>query len=249
MINYLTRLIETPTIDDLWALHLERISDYGFDRMIYGFTHVWDESRFGDPDDIMILSNHPTDYTQSYIYDGHYSRAPIAFWALLNPGPVSWSKAREHQEKVGLSQAEVEVLELNKKHGVTAGYTISFASNHSREKAALVMTAKEGTSQEEVDEIWAKNGREIHSLSTLFHLKARTMPHKYRRSPLTKRQREVLEWVGDGKTAQDIGTILNLTVATVEKHLRLAREALDVDTTTQAVLKASFQKQIFIVDT
>jgi LuxR family transcriptional regulator len=39
---------------------------------------------------------------------------------------------------------------------------------------------------------------------------------------------------------------MGLTAATVEKHLRLAREALDVDTTAQAVLKASFQNQIFL---
>ncbi|MFV0358632.1 MAG: LuxR family transcriptional regulator, partial [Tropicimonas sp.] len=39
-----------------------------------------------------------------------------------------------------------------------------------------------------------------------------------------------------------------LTPATIEKHLRLAREALDVMTTAQAVLKASFLNQIFIVE-
>ena len=66
---------------------------------------------------------------------------------------------------------------------------------------------------------------------------------------LTNRQREVLEWVGDGKTTQDIATIMDLTPATVEKHLRLARESLDVETTAQAVLKASFQNQIFLLET
>ncbi|HBQ37029.1 MAG TPA: LuxR family transcriptional regulator, partial [Rhodobacteraceae bacterium] len=45
----------------------------------------------------------------------------------------------------------------------------------------------------------------------------------------------------------DIATIMDLTSATVEKHLRLAREALDVETTAQAVLKASYQSQIFIL--
>ena len=58
---------------------------------------------------------------------------------------------------------------------------------------------------------------------------------------------EVLEWVGDGKTTADIATIMGLTLATVEKHLRLARESLDVDTTAQAVLKASFQNQIYVL--
>ena len=40
---------------------------------------------------------------------------------------------------------------------------------------------------------------------------------------------------------------MGLTSATVEKYLRLAREALDVDTTAQAVLKASFQNQIYVL--
>ena len=58
----------------------------------------------------------------------------------------------------------------------------------------------------------------------------------------------MLEWVGDGKTTQDIAILLGLTAATVEKHLRLAREALDVETTAQAVLKAAFYNQMFVIE-
>ena len=50
-----------------------------------------------------------------------------------------------------------------------------------------------------------------------------------------------------GKTTQDISVIMELTPATVEKHLRKAREALAVETTAQAVVKAAFQNQIFLV--
>jgi LuxR family transcriptional regulator len=39
-----------------------------------------------------------------------------------------------------------------------------------------------------------------------------------------------------------------LTPATVEKHLRLAREALAVETTAQAVLKATMQNQMFVIE-
>ena len=52
---------------------------------------------------------------------------------------------------------------------------------------------------------------------------------------------------GDGKTTQDIAIIMGLTPATIEKHLRLAREVLEVETTAQAVLMASFRNQIFVV--
>lgn len=84
-------------------------------------------------------------------------------------------------------------------------------------------------------------------MNNVMHLKLLTLPYSGERQ-LTKRQREVLQWVGDGKTTQDIAVLLELTPATVEKHLRLAREALDVETTAQAVLKAAFYNQMFVMD-
>ena len=41
---------------------------------------------------------------------------------------------------------------------------------------------------------------------------------------------------------------MGLTSATVEKHLRLAREALAVETTAQAVLKAALHNQMFVLE-
>ena len=103
--------------------------------------------------------------------------------------------------------------------------------------------------QAELDEIWSEKGREINVLNQVAHLKFTSLPLPRNQPRLSARQREVLEWVGDGKTTQDIAIILGLTTATVDKHLRKAREALLVETTAQAVRKASVQNQIFIVET
>jgi len=62
---------------------------------------------------------------------------------------------------------------------------------------------------------------------------------------LTARQREALEWVADGKTSQDVALLMGVSAAMVEKHLRLARETLSVDTTAQAVAKAALMNLIF----
>lgn len=247
MISYLERLIETETLDELWDLHLERISKFGFGRLMYGFTRVWDDKRFGNPDDIVVLSNHSEEYTHGFIFDEFYARSPIAHWALQHSGPISWSRSQLPNGQSPLTKVQREAIDFNAKHGIFAGYTISFPSDRSREKAAMILSADRHYSQEDIDALWEKDGREIYALCTIFHLKAQSLPHHYAHRPLTKRQREVLEWVGDGKTTQDIATIMTLKPATIEKHLRLAREALDVETTTQAVLKASFQKQIFTV--
>ena len=140
------------------------------------------------------------------------------------------------------------VVELNHKFGITAGYTISFKDVSSRAKGAIGLVGGPGVSQADVDAIWAEHGREVLQMNNVAHLKIASLPQPLNQRRLTERQREVLEWVGDGKTIADTATIMGLTAATVEKHLKKAREALKVETTAQAAMKAAQFNQIFVVD-
>ena len=147
-----------------------------------------------------------------------------------------------------LTESERRVLEYNYTMGVTAGYTISFKSVSARSKGAIALTARRGMTQADIDAVWEEHGRDIHLMNNIAHLKILTLPYNTPPRSLTKRQRGALEWVGDGKTMQDNALLMGLTSATVKKHLRLAREALAVETTAQAVLKAAFANQMFILE-
>ncbi len=140
------------------------------------------------------------------------------------------------------------MVEFNLTMKVTSGYTISFKSVSPRSKGAISLAGRAGMSQDEVDAIWEEHGRDIHLMNNIAHLKILTLPYIPPNRGLTKRQREALQWVGDGKTTQDIALLMGLTSATVEKHLRLARESLSVETTAQAVLKAALHNQMFVVE-
>jgi LuxR family transcriptional regulator len=131
---------------------------------------------------------------------------------------------------------------------VHAGYTISFKSVSSRAKGAISLCGRADLSQDALDQIWAEQGDDIVLMNNLVHLKILTLPIPLQNQNLTPRQREALEWVGDGKTMQDIAQIMGLTQATIEKHLRLARETLNVETTAQAVAKAAFHNQMFVLE-
>jgi len=131
---------------------------------------------------------------------------------------------------------------------VHAGYTISFKSVSSRAKGAISLTTRADMNQDDADAVWAEHGQDIILLNNLVHLKILTLPVPLQNQNLTPRQREALEWVGDGKTMQDIAQIMGLTQATIEKHLRLARETLNVETTAQAVAKAAFHNQMYILE-
>ena len=246
----LYELTNAKTVEELWEIHTKHMAAYGFKRLIYAFTRYYSSSAkvaIGDPQDWVLLTNLSSSYVDKFVEDGHYFPGPMIQWALRNDGACSW---RWMKEMIGTdleSQKEHEVIEFNKSYGIATGYTLSFRSVSQRSKGAIALIGDEGMSQDKVDQIWAQHGDELMVLNNVMHLKILALPHSGSRK-LTTRQREVLQWVGDGKTTQDIAILLGLTAATVEKHLRLARESLDVETTAQAVLKAAFYNQMFVLD-
>lgn len=246
--DYLHFLANCPAIESLWDAHTQKMAEYGFDRMIYGFTRYRTSTSLGDPEDFIILTNHSRAYTDEFLTGGLYFHAPMVRWALSHDGACSWKVLNEMFTSRALTDAEKRVFDFNRQMGVTAGYTISFKAISSRSKGAIALTAREGLDQEAVDEIWDEHGNDIHLMNSIAHLKILSLPYNTPARSLTPRQREALEWVGDGKTMQDIALLMGLTPATVEKHLRLAREALAVETTAQAVLKAAFANQMFVLD-
>ena len=245
---YLKYLANCQNIESLWESHCQKMAEYGFDRLLYGFTRYRTLTSLGDPEDFVILTNHSRDYTDVFLGEGMYFHAPMVHWALENEGAGSWGVLGEMDRSKTLSAAERRVFEFNRKMGVVAGYSISFKSISARSKGAIALTAREGLDQEAVDAIWARHGDDILLMNNIAHLKILTLPYAAPGRALTARQREALEWVGDGKTMQDIALLMGLTAATGEKHLRLAREALAVETTAQAVLKAAFANQMFVLD-
>jgi len=246
--RYLLDITDMSGIEDLWDAHTRRMALFGFDRLIYGFTRYFTPTSLGNPDDFLILSNHEPAFIDKFIGDGLYRHSPMLHWARENEGACSWRLLTDMIEGDTLTDAEKRVIAFNAELGVTAGYTLSFKSVSARSRGAIALTGRRDMTQDQVDAVWAKHGADITLMNNVAHLKILTLPHIGSGKPLTKRQREALEWVGDGKTMQDIATIMGLTTATIEKHLRLAREALNVDTTAQAVMKAAFQNQMFIIE-
>ncbi len=243
MIDYMHDVTRSSSIEATWDLHCKQMASYGFDRIIYAYTRFRTEDSVGLTDDALFLSNHNPTYIDQFIETQKFIDAPMTEWALSNVGARSWGEFSRQLES--LTDKQRSVVEFNISHGVMAGYSIRFADSNPRAIGIMALTAEPGMTQDQVDEVWRDKGKAIEVMNYLVHLKILALPHRTNRGELTERQREVLSWIGDGKSNLDVATILGVSVATVEKHLRLARERLGVETTAQAVLKASFQNQIY----
>lgn len=246
VIETLDRMVSATTVSAVWAEHVAAMAVFGFDRLFYGFTRQHTPQGLGPRDEMLVLSNHDEAYLGPYLAEEKYVYGPMTAWARQNVGAMSWSWINENKHR--LSDKQLAVLDFNLSHGVIAGYTISFRDAVTRNKGAIALTAQVEIPQHDIEAVWNEFSSEINVVNQTAHLRYTSLPWPGNQSGLSPRQREVLEWVGDGKTIADTATIMGLKAATVEKHLKKAREALKVETTAQAVMKAAQSNQIFVVD-
>ncbi len=245
VLRLLTAIAEKSSIDETWDLATEYFASLGFRRVNYGFTRFRHVKTIGDPDDALFLSTCDAAYVQRYFRGGFYAKTPVFRWAERNSGACTWAWVKEAFEAGRLSADEVEAVRENIAMGVRAGISVSFPEVSLRSKGALGLIADPGLSHDDVEVIWAAQRDEILAVAHMTHLKIVHLPQLSRHRALSPRQREALEWVADGKTTQDVALLMGVSPAMVEKHLRLVREALAVETTAQAVAKGAMLNMIF----
>ncbi len=245
ILTLLNRIAAASSIDEAWGMATNHFACMGFERVNYGFTRFRHLKTIGDPDDALFLSTCDADYVKRYFRGGFYARTPVFRWAERSSGACTWTWVKEAYEAGKLSPDEADAVRQNVGMGVTAGISISFPEMSSRSKGALGLIANAGLSHADVDQIFASRQEEILAVANMMHLTIVHLPQLSRHRALSPRQREALEWVADGKTTQDVALLMGVSPAMVEKHLRLAREALAVETTAQAVAKGALLNMIF----
>jgi LuxR family transcriptional regulator len=245
ILTLLNRIAAAPSIDEAWETATAYFAGLGFSRANYGFTRFRHLKTIGDPDDALFLSTCDADYVKRYFQGGFYAKTPVFRWAERSSGACTWTWVKEAFEAGKLAAEEAEAVRQNAAMGVTAGISVSFPEASSRSKGALGLIADPGMTHADVDALFASRKEEICSVANMMHLTIVHLPQLSRHRALSPRQREALEWVADGKTTQDVALLMGVSPAMVEKHLRLAREALSVETTAQAVAKGALLNMIF----
>ena len=245
-LSCLAAILQATSIENAWSETVLMFRACGFRHVIYGHSPVPPGVVNKLIEDYLVLSTLPRDEMLEMVSRNHLTQSTTFTWALSNSGVVSWSAS---PAALGIDpelRLSPEALSFYERIGLDAGLTFGFADGRSRGVAVMALAAPPGVSQDEVDGWLDEAGESARVLATVAHLALSR--HRWQRpdGSLTPRQREVLEWVGKGKTTADIACILGLTPATVEKHLRLARGVLRVETTAHALIKAIFLNQVYL---
>lgn len=229
----------------LWAQLHRDLEHHGFERIFH--ARALRRSANGDlaARDATVLSSYGAEFDRYFVDGGAFLSDVTTQWALDSEGAVSWSLTSRLKARGQLTSRQLSVHEKSRALGIQSGYTVSLRPPRTSLVSGFGLCADTALPQGRVDRIWQAEGVSMVACLRAFDTRARDLPEPPTDEELSTRQREVLEWAGEGKTIDDIAHILGLHPSTVAKHMHEARALLGVATTLQAVLRATIQGQIY----
>jgi LuxR family transcriptional regulator len=198
----------------------------GFDYCAYGLRIPIPLTR----PQTVVRNNYPVAWQKRYhdadyiaidptVLHGRRSQTPV-LWSdeLFANATGLWDEARAFGLRVGWAQSSLD--------GQGVGGMVTLARTHG-EITAVELASKE------IRMRWLVN---MSHLAFCRRMSARLVPPT---PALTKREIEVLQWTADGKTAPEIGDILDLSNHTVIFHVSNAMRKLNTSSRTAAAVKAA----------
>lgn len=221
------------TMGEISERLLDAVQSFGFSSFIATGLPTYGE----DVEDLIVADRWPDGWRDRYREQSYFESDPVSLWAVSRQEPFTWRTARESgRSRTKVAQIETEAEEF----GLSDGLVCPVIDPGSRRAVVSF-----GTSA--VVDISPAEAVAIQVAAVAFqHASARILVSKAPEKQLSEREREVLKWMGAGKTIWETGMILNISDPTVRGHIASAREKLGAANVTQAVAKAILLHKLWI---
>lgn len=179
---------------------------------------------------ISIISNWPSELVSAYDDLELLMKSPVVKSLRKSTKPLTWRGSSADPKSPDYPGEDYYALFA--RYGITMGTMIP-VQQASGQRGALVLYGKrELPSESEL--------MELSYFANLFFARVAEIgnPGQGHDHPLTARERECLHWTANGKTSQEIATILELSEHTVNHYLSAACQKLNAANRAHAVAKA-----------
>ena len=175
------------------------------------------------------FATYPSEWIEHYMGNGLQDLDATIGVSSRSIAPVDWSRFKDH---AGFQ----DVFVNGRDFGITdRGLTVPIRGPYG--EVGLLSVTRD-TSEREWQLLKTKVVSSLQTSAVTMHdavMQSDQLASVLRRPTLSERECEVLQWTAAGKSQQDIGDILSISMRTVEVHLRSARTKLAALTTAQAV--------------
>ena len=186
-----------------------------------------------------LISTYPTKWTDHYLRNRYDKVDPVIAGSMKNAWPFEWGIGLSPKP---LTKAQSCLLDEAAEFGIRCGFTVPIHDPRGP-IAAVTFAADErrATFQRCIEQ-----HRHVLQLMAMYfhaHARRRLMPNRVIDGvALSPRELECLEWAAQGKSAWEIGRVLNISRRTAAFHLDNAKTKFGVRTICQAVAKLAAAK-------
>jgi LuxR family transcriptional regulator, activator of conjugal transfer of Ti plasmids len=203
------------------------------------FAYLSMPCRRGDAPE--LISNYPVTWTDHYLRQ-HYERVdPVIVEALTATEPFEWGHELSAKR---LSRPQCALLDEAAQFGIRCGFTVPI---HDCRGPVAAVTFAADERRPTFQHCIEQNRSVLQLMAMYFHAHARRRLSANRivdGVALSPRELECLEWAAKGKSAWEIGRLLNISRRTAAFHLDNAKSKFGVRTICQAVAKLAASKSI-----
>ncbi len=190
-------------------------------------------------DEPRLISTYPTKWTDHYLRN-HYERVdPVIVGSLTISEPFEWGLGIGPKP---LSKSQNSLLDEAAEFGIRCGFTVPVHDPRGP-VAAITFAADE---RRPAFQRCIEHNRHVLQLMAMYfhaHARRRLAPDRVVDGvALSPREFECLEWAAQGKSAWEIGRLLNISRRTAAFHLDNAKTKFGVRTICQAVAKLAAAK-------
>lgn len=217
---------DATTVDDVYGIVQQLVTALGFDCYLHGMKIRLAVSR----PLVVVASSFPDSWSYQYQTNHYEAVDPLVAHAFLNLSPAIWSQYRRLNEALFDEAAS---------HGLHDGIVIPIFGSGGDQGMFSVATKNPGLDVSSLDD--------LHEIIATLHY---TVPYLYEStskmlktdmcndSSLTQREKTCLLWTADGKSAQEVAQILDVSERTVRFHIKNASTKLGTNSGVQAVTRA-----------
>ncbi|HYP58419.1 MAG TPA: LuxR family transcriptional regulator [Beijerinckia sp.] len=229
ILDFVERLQQLSNYEDICELIVSEMGNFGFTNV----TSFSIPSPDADLKTTIQFSTVPESYIDRYAEKQHLQRDPRIKELRATLQPHSWSDLR-HQRRP--SKRELAILnDEMQEFGARDGFVVPIVN----EIGAMGVFAASGPEPDLSPQ--ARSALEIigiYSYNALQKALVRKRRLLHLDKPLTRREREIMQWVAIGKSDDEIADILSISRETVTSHVEGAKKKLGAARRTFAVFQA-----------
>ncbi|MGS0894414.1 autoinducer binding domain-containing protein [Burkholderia stagnalis] len=221
----MTTLSRARSFDEVFSIVATHARLLNFDMCAYGARDPLPVTR----PTFSTCNTYPEAWQKRYLAENYFALDPIVRYGLIYTSPIVWPVD---------ACADEPFWQEAKAHGLAHGWSQPIRGKHGR---IAMWSFARGADEISDLELAASESRLIYLAHAAQSMNSRLVAaptDAVQMGQFTTREKEVLKWAADGKTALEIASILSISERTITFHMQNIMEKLNSVNKTQAIVKA-----------